>query len=112
MQVIYHRPGSFRPAVPPAPAEAKGDADSDVDGDDSGGWIDRDIELFHGEIEYQGKMQEAVKVRPLSPSISAADRAAITKKLDAGTAAKDDGFGGKPARKGKGASDMDDEIPF
>jgi hypothetical protein len=52
-------------------------------GDESSGWIDKDVELFLGEGEYQGKMQEMVQVRPLSPTISTADRAQITKKLEA-----------------------------
>jgi hypothetical protein len=31
-------------------------------------WIGKDIELFLGQVEYQKKMQEAVSVRPLSPT--------------------------------------------
>jgi hypothetical protein len=69
-------------------------------GDDSDGWLDKHVELFLGEIEYQNKPQEAVTVRPVSPAITAADRAATTKKLDAAAPA--------PARD----DDFGDEIPF
>jgi hypothetical protein len=37
-------------------------------GTESDHWIGKMIELFLGEIEYQGKMQEAVLVRPISPA--------------------------------------------
>src|SRR6516164_5593500 len=40
-------------------------------GRNSDDWIGKEVELFHGEIEYQGKMQEAVLVRPISPSVKA-----------------------------------------
>ena len=36
-------------------------------GQDSDDWINKEIELFLGEIEYQGEMQEAVRVKPISP---------------------------------------------
>jgi hypothetical protein len=32
-------------------------------------WIGKEIELFLGQVEYQKKMQEAVMVRPISPSL-------------------------------------------
>jgi hypothetical protein len=60
-------------------------------GADSDKWIDKDVEAFLGEVEYQGKPQDAVLLNPISQSISAADQAAAAKKLDA---------------------DYDDEIPF
>jgi hypothetical protein len=56
-------------------------------------WIGKEIELFHGEIEYQGKMQEAVLVRPISPPL----------KPSAWTPLK-------PSDKKKPAFDYDDEI--
>jgi hypothetical protein len=34
-------------------------------GRDSEDWIGHDVELFLGEIEYQGKPQEAVLLRPI-----------------------------------------------
>jgi hypothetical protein len=36
-------------------------------GRDSDGWIEKEVELFLGEIEFQKKMQEAVLVRPITP---------------------------------------------
>ena len=36
-------------------------------GPNSDDWIGKKIELFHGEVKYQGKKQEAVLVRPISP---------------------------------------------
>jgi len=38
-------------------------------GDNSDNWLDREIELYLGEIDYQGKPQEAVKARPLDEKI-------------------------------------------
>jgi hypothetical protein len=32
-------------------------------------WVGQEIELFVGDIEYQGKLQEAVLVKPISPPI-------------------------------------------
>ena len=62
-----------------------------TDGDD---WIGKEIELSLGEIEYQGKPQEAVLVKPISPPIE--------KKPPPP----------KPKPKNSGGGDMDDEIPF
>ena len=42
-------------------------------GSDSDGWIGKQVELYLGEIEYQGHMQEAVLVRPISPPVKPAD---------------------------------------
>jgi hypothetical protein len=38
-------------------------------GFDSDDWIDKEVELVVGEITYQGKPQEAILVRPISPAI-------------------------------------------
>ena len=43
-------------------------------GTESDHWIGKMIELFLGEIEYQGKMQEAVLVRPISPLVKAKEQ--------------------------------------
>ena len=37
-------------------------------GDDSDGWIGKEVELFLGEIEYQGEPQPAVLIRPITPT--------------------------------------------
>lgn len=55
-------------------------------GMESDDWIDKQVELVVGEIEYDGKMNEAVLVKPISPSI---ENKAPPKKPD-----------------------FDDEIPF
>jgi hypothetical protein len=60
-------------------------------GSDSDGWKGKDVELYHGQIDYEGKPQDAVRVKPISPPITVAQKAAATKKLGA---------------------EMDDEIPY
>jgi hypothetical protein len=68
-------------------------------GTESNDWIELDVELYQGEIEYQGRMQEAVRVRPISSP-------PIKKTV----------IGPKPVPpKTKPASlrgEMDDDIPF
>jgi hypothetical protein len=63
-------------------------------GKDSNGWINKEIELFAGEIEYQGAPKAVILVRPISPPT----------KTNGAAAPKDPG----PDK----SSDMDDEIPF
>ena len=62
-------------------------------GTDVADWIDKEIELNVGETEYQGKLQESILVKPISPPIEK-----------------------RPPPKPKGESDkrgdLDDEIPF
>jgi hypothetical protein len=50
-------------------------------GPNSDDWVGKEIELLLGEIEYQGKMQEAVLVKPISPPIPEKAKAAAAKKL-------------------------------
>ena len=38
-------------------------------GFDSDDWIDKEVELVVGEIQYEGKPQEAVLIKPISPPI-------------------------------------------
>jgi hypothetical protein len=54
-------------------------------GFESGDWIDKEVELTLGEIQYQGKPQEAILVNPISPPIE---------------------------NKASPKPDFDDEIPF
>jgi len=56
-------------------------------GFNSDDWIDKDVELVVGEIMYQGKPQEAILVKPISPPSE----------------------NKKPPTRG---DDMDDEIPY
>ena len=62
-------------------------------GTDGAGWIGKEIELYLGETEYEGKLQESILVKPISPPIEK-----------------------RPPPKPKGESDkrgdLDDEIPF
>ena len=61
-------------------------------GSDSDNWIGKQIELFHGEIKYQGSDQEAVLVRPISPSVRVKEQTKL--------------------KQATGDSELDDEIPF
>lgn len=56
----------------------------------SDGWVDKQVELVVGEIKYDGKMNEAVLVRPISPPIE--------KKAS--------------PKPGDGPGDINDEIAF
>jgi hypothetical protein len=38
-------------------------------GDESDGWINKEIELSLGEVEFEGKPQEMVKLKPISAEI-------------------------------------------
>ena len=38
-------------------------------GFESDDWIDKEVELVVGEIQYQGKPQEAILIKPISPPI-------------------------------------------
>ena len=70
-------------------------------GFESDDWINKEVELVVGEIEYQGKPQEAVLIKPISPPIEKAPP--IEEKVSSAPASK-------PKPSGRG--DMDDEIPF
>jgi hypothetical protein len=65
-------------------------------GSDSEGWIDHEIELTLGTIEYQGEDQEAIIVNPIAPSLKP----------------KAEGAAKLPKAKSKLKSEMDDEINF
>jgi hypothetical protein len=67
-------------------------------GADSDDWIGHTVELFLGEIEYQGKMQAAILVRPISKAESDEQPAEPVKRK-------------KPAKKSS-SDDLDDEIQF
>jgi hypothetical protein len=60
-------------------------------GAETDGWPGHVIELYAGEIAYQGKLQPAVRVRPISAPVQASVTPPATPKPNA---------------------DMDDEIPF
>jgi hypothetical protein len=60
-------------------------------------WIDKNIECYLGEVEFQGKQQESVLTRPISPPTTATERAAAKSK---------------PVGGGGGNGARDDDIPF
>ena len=53
-------------------------------GTESDHWIGKMIELFLGEIEYQGKMQEAVLVRQISPQVKAKEQTKLKQATGGG----------------------------
>jgi len=61
-------------------------------GAESDDWINKEIELSLGEVEYNGEMQETVIVKPISPPVE--------KKPP------------PPKPKNSSGGDMDDEVPF
>ncbi len=61
-------------------------------GTESDDWIDKELELHVGEVEFKGQPQESVLIKPISPPIA--------KKPPP-----------KP-KKDAGGDVMDDEIPF
>jgi hypothetical protein len=60
-------------------------------GADSDYWLGKTIKMFLGEVEYQRKMQEAVLVQPISPSLKDTKAANANRATD---------------------QDPSDEIPF
>jgi hypothetical protein len=60
-------------------------------GPDDEGWIGRVVELYIGDIKYNGGIQEGVLVRPVSPSKPVEARTPVTNTLQ---------------------PDKDDDIPF
>jgi hypothetical protein len=58
-------------------------------GPNSDDWIGREVELYGGTVEYQGKEMDAIRVRPISPALKASEKT-------------------KPPPE----AGMDDEIPF
>ena len=61
-------------------------------GTDGAGWIGKEIELYLGETEYEGKLQESILVKPISPPIEKRPP--------------------KPKGESDKRGDLDDEIPF
>jgi hypothetical protein len=50
-------------------------------GPNSEDWIGKEIELALGKVKYQGELQEAVIVKPISPPIATADRTLAPKAV-------------------------------
>ena len=75
-------------------------------GPDSDDWTDKDVETFLGPVEYQGAMQDAVLVKPISTPISAAKQAAAAKSLcrNGRRCAAGDPGGNSPARSTSASS--------
>jgi hypothetical protein len=64
-------------------------------GPSSDDWFGKDVDLTLGTVAYQGKEQESVVIRPISPPMNAADRQAASAKMTAAA-----------------TNEIDDEIPF
>ncbi|MEH2526741.1 MULTISPECIES: hypothetical protein [unclassified Bradyrhizobium] len=62
-------------------------------GPNSNDWAGKDIELDLGQVQFQGKLQDSVIVKPVSPPIPSAQMTAPMKAADKN-------------------GDMDDDIPF
>ncbi len=69
-------------------------------------WVGKEIELLLGTAAFQGKEQDSVIVRPISPPLPAAARSAAAAKLeqDDGQEAPFDDFAADDRR--------DDKVPF
>jgi len=78
-------------------------------GPDSDSWVGKEIKLKKGQVEYQGELQDSVVIEPVSPSLSAKERAAATAKL--GTAPKRNATPKPPSSAAKPGDDPDDQIP-
>jgi hypothetical protein len=67
-------------------------------GTDTADWIDKEVELYLGETEYEGEPQESILIKPISPPVEKKRR----------------GDGATPARRirREPANDMDDDIAF
>jgi hypothetical protein len=82
-------------------------------GPNSDDWVNKEIELYAGQVEFQGRPLDAVLVRPISPALKPAERTKLP-EADTGT------FGTPkstkrttPAKKGSGNADFGgDEIPY
>jgi hypothetical protein len=59
-------------------------------GPNSDTWIDKEIELRLGQVEFQKKLQDSVVIKPISPPIAPTEKAAAAAKM----------------------TEMNDEIPF
>jgi hypothetical protein len=69
-------------------------------GADSDGWIGHTVELSLGEIEYQGRMQAAILVRPISKAEGGEQATVEPAKRK------------KPVKKSSGGGFGNDEIPY
>jgi hypothetical protein len=78
----------------------------DAYGPSSRDWIGKQIELFFGATEFEGKELDSVCVRPISPSLPAAAKSAAAAKLrqDSDKAASFDDFAADDS--------MDDDVPY
>jgi hypothetical protein len=71
-------------------------------GPDTDAWLGHTVELAVGELEYQGKMQPAILIAPISAPLQAATTLEPEQAASVPSA--------RPA--GSRSSDMDDNIPF
>jgi hypothetical protein len=62
-------------------------------GAESDDWLNKQLELYVGEVDYKGQPTETILVKPISPPLE--------KKTPV-----------KPNKRGNAGGDLDDEIPF
>jgi hypothetical protein len=78
-------------------------------GPNSDDWLGKEIELYAGEVEFQGKQMEAVLVRPISPPLKTSERTKLPPPEAAFGTPKSTKA---PAKKSGGNADFGDEIPY
>jgi hypothetical protein len=61
----------------------------------SGDWIGQEIELYIGQTTYEGRVQDSILVKPISPPIPLSERKAL-----------------KPVKPTPESDPLDDNIPF
>jgi hypothetical protein len=71
-------------------------------GPDSEDWLRKEIKLKLGQVKFKGEFQDSVVVEPVSPPLSATERAETMARLD----------GMKLSDEVRPAAEMNDEIPF
>jgi hypothetical protein len=69
-------------------------------GPNSDDWIGKKIELALGQIEYEGKLQDAVVVKPIDAQVNASQKTPVPLEAPPSKAAP------------KKRNDMDDKVPF
>jgi hypothetical protein len=80
-------------------------------GPNSDDWIGKEIELFAGTVEFQGRPLDAVLVRPISPPLKAAERTKLS-EFGGDLGEKPAKRKAAPTKKSGGAADFSDEIPY
>jgi hypothetical protein len=86
-------------------------------GPESASWIGKEVRLKVGQVKFEKKLQDAVVVEPVTPSLTLAEKAAAAAKLNKARKANNNSFGEDDDGRGDGGrgdmnDDMDDKVPF